>query len=185
MRSTTAAESRSPLPCHHCPSHRARPAGTVARGPLVGYRHVVGVPATAAAGAEQHRRSRRHNREPLPANYIGRHLVPGRGEISRRQLRSEFPPIGTCMRSSCVGSAPGSGSASSTPCATNCGCEPEGIAVRPRRSSMRRLSRSPTRYRMGRRESACKLRPTAYGLRERKAPAQYPSVEVPPPLRAS
>ena len=45
----------------------------------------------------------------------------------------------------CVGSVAGSGIASSTPFATGCGCEPEGTAVRPRRSSIRRLSRSPTR----------------------------------------
>ncbi|WP_332113173.1 transposase [Rhodococcus opacus] len=64
-----------------------------------------------------------------------------RGGIAWRQLPMEFPPAGTvyAVFTRCPTAA--GGSASSTRCATACGCVTGGTGARPRRSSTRRRCR--------------------------------------------
>ena len=181
------AQTRSPQ-CHHRRSRhalvRARPtrrADMVVRVLVVGDRRTVGDPRTAVACAGQHGRPRRTTREALPPCDSGRHPVHRARwyRVAATAWSSRQPR--RCTRSSPAGPAAERGSASSTRCATDCGCGPGGTG--PDRGDhrladgTRRRHRAPIQPRLGwrqeneRRQAAPRRgceRPAAHRRRHRR-----------------
>ena len=136
----------SPIsPCPSCPPHAAGGHGcAVYSSSVTDAERAILEPLLPAPGSTAGRggRPEKHCRRVI----VDAILYIVRGAIAWRQLPVEFPPAATVYAVLHAGPAARRGSASSTRCATDCGCGPGGTGARPRRSSTRRRYPPPTPY---------------------------------------